>query len=65
MNYNDFVRIDRNLFRPSEVDYLQSDYFKARTEVNWSPKTTIEELSQIMIKKNICFLIHRAIFLDF
>lgn len=51
MNYNDFVRIDRNLFRPSEVDYLEGDYSKARTELNWSPKTTIEELSQIMIKE--------------
>lgn len=43
------VEIDARYFRPAEVDYLLADISKAKTELDWKPKVTFEELIKIMI----------------
>ncbi len=43
------VEIDRNYFRPSEVDHLMADSTKARKELGWMPKVTFKELVKIMV----------------
>jgi GDPmannose 4,6-dehydratase len=43
------IKIDPRYFRPTEVDYLLGDSNKAKTELGWVPKTTLEELIQEMI----------------
>ena len=46
---NALVRVDPNYFRPSEVDVLQGDSSYARKKLGWEPKTTFDELVNIMV----------------
>ena len=46
------VRVDPKYFRPTEVDILVGDPSKAKRELNWAPKTNLEELIKIMIKSD-------------
>ncbi|MBI4778924.1 GDP-mannose 4,6-dehydratase [Candidatus Falkowbacteria bacterium] len=42
------IEIDRNYFRPNEVDFLQGDSSKARKILNWKPAVAFHELAKIM-----------------
>ena len=44
------VSIDRDYYRPSEVETLLGDSSKARTELGWEPKTCFYELVREMVK---------------
>lgn len=43
------VQIDPRYKRPSEVDLLIGDYTKAKNNLGWEPKTTLEDLAKIMM----------------
>jgi GDPmannose 4,6-dehydratase len=43
------VRVDRNYFRPTEVDLLIGDSTKARTNLGWIPKYDLEGLINDMV----------------
>jgi len=43
------IRIDPNYFRPNEVDQLLGDSQKAKEELGWSPKTSLNKLISEMI----------------
>ena len=43
------VRIDPRYFRPTEVDLLLGDSTKAKEELGWSPKITLDDLISEMI----------------
>ena len=43
------IKVDPRYFRPTEVDFLLGDSFKAKNELGWVPKTTLEELIKEMI----------------
>ncbi len=43
------VEIDPRYFRPTEVDCLQADISKARSILNWEPRTTFEDLTKVMV----------------
>ncbi len=43
------IRIDRKYFRPTEVDTLLGDPTKAKNDLGWEPKITLEELVEEMI----------------
>lgn len=47
------VEIDSAYFRPSEVDLLIGDYTKAKTNLGWEPKCTVEELCSEMVQEDI------------
>lgn len=47
------VRVNSKLYRPAEVDLLIGDPSKARLELGWQPKTTLEELCAMMVKEDI------------
>ncbi len=34
------IEVDPRYFRPTEVDFLQADITKAKTQLNWEPRTT-------------------------
>ena len=53
LNWEDFVVISDKYFRPNEVEHLLGDYSKAKNKLNWSPKTSFEELVNLMIKHDI------------
>jgi len=44
------VRIDKKLFRPSEVNNLIGDFSKARNELNWLPKINFYQLVKMICK---------------
>jgi GDPmannose 4,6-dehydratase len=52
-NGNEVVSIDSKYFRPAEVEYLLGDSSKARQELNWEPKTRLEQLVQMMVSSDI------------
>ena len=43
------IRIDKNYFRPAEVDSLMGDASKARKILSWKPKVEIDQLIKEMI----------------
>lgn len=47
------IKIDKNFFRPSEVDYLNGNSSLAKKELNWSPKKNFRELIGEMIQSDI------------
>ncbi|MEO8446632.1 MAG: GDP-mannose 4,6-dehydratase, partial [bacterium] len=44
------VEIDKNYFRPTEVDLLIGDASKAEKILGWKPKVTFNELVKIMVE---------------
>ena len=46
------IKIDKRYFRPTEVDYLLGDSSKARNELGWAPKYTLDDLISEMIKND-------------
>ena len=49
LNYEDYIKIDPTLYRPAEVDVLQGDASKARKQLGWLPKTSLETLITMMV----------------
>lgn len=47
------VRVNPKFYRPAEVELLIGDPSKARKLLNWQPKTTLEELCQMMVKADL------------
>lgn len=43
------VRISPRFYRPAEVELLVGNPEKARTLLNWTPSTTLEQLCQLMV----------------
>lgn len=50
------VRIDRQFFRPAEVDYLVGDYAKAKENLGWSPRMSFAELVGLMVEYDLRLL---------
>jgi GDPmannose 4,6-dehydratase len=47
------VEIDKEYFRPAEVDLLIGDYSKAKSLLGWSPRYTVEEIIKEMVSEDI------------
>ena len=47
------VRVNRKFYRPAEVELLIGDPQKARTELGWEARTTLEQLCQMMVEADI------------
>jgi GDPmannose 4,6-dehydratase len=50
---NDFVRVDKALQRPAEVDSLLADPSKAERELGWRAQTGFEELVKLMVDADL------------
>ena len=53
LDWRDHVVIDRQYFRPTEVDVLQGDASKARRVLGWEPTTKFEDLVKLMVDADI------------
>jgi GDPmannose 4,6-dehydratase len=53
LNAMDFIEIDPRYFRPTEVDQLQGDPTRAREQLGWQPKTSVEELARMMVEHDL------------
>ncbi|MDB5748644.1 MAG: gmd [Massilia sp.] len=47
------VRVSPRFYRPAEVELLIGNPEKARRELGWEPKTTLEELCQMMVEADL------------
>ena len=47
------VRVDKNYFRPTEVDLLIGDATKAKNLLKWEPKYTLEQLVAEMVSSDL------------
>ncbi len=48
-----YVEVDKNLFRPAEVDLLIGDSSKAHKQIGWQPSVTFESLVEMMVKNDV------------
>jgi GDPmannose 4,6-dehydratase len=50
---DEFVRVDKDLIRPAEVDTLLADPSKAEKNLGWKARTTFPELVRIMVEADL------------
>lgn len=53
LDYQRYVHIDEQYYRPAEVDLLIGDSTKARNVLGWKPKYTFEELVKEMVESDL------------
>ena len=53
LDWEPFVEVDPEYFRPTEVEYLKADPTKAREALGWKPETTFEELVDLMVERDL------------
>lgn len=47
------IKVNPKFYRPAEVDLLIGDASRANDKLNWKPKTTLKELCDMMVSKDI------------
>ena len=52
-DWSRYVEVEQHLFRPAEVEQLVGDASKARNRLGWCPKTTFEELVEMMVRHDL------------
>ncbi len=50
---NTILRVNAKFYRPAEVDILLGDSSRARKELNWSPKVSLQGLCQMMVQADL------------
>jgi GDPmannose 4,6-dehydratase len=53
LDWQSYVAIDPQYYRPAEVDFLLGDYSKARRELGWEPTVTFRELVGLMVDADL------------
>ncbi len=53
MDWNDYVFIDPEFYRPAEVDYLRGDRTKATKVLGWEPEISFEQLAFKMVDHDV------------
>ena len=53
LNYKDYIKIDKKLIRPTEVDVLCAQYKKAAKILKWKPLKKFEDLVKEMVDEDI------------
>lgn len=49
----ELVRVNQKFYRPAEVDTLIGDPAKAKADLGWAPKTSVEELCRAMVEADL------------
>ena len=53
LNYENYIVIDPEFYRPAEVDLLLGDPTKAKEKLDWQAETSLEELINMMVDADI------------
>lgn len=53
LNYEDYVEVDYRFFRPADVELLLGDPTKAKNYLDWVPRTSFEDLVDIMVESDL------------
>ena len=49
----EIIKIDKNYYRPTEIESLLGDASKAKKELEWEPKISFEELVKEMVEEDL------------
>jgi GDPmannose 4,6-dehydratase len=52
-DWSSYIKQDPKFMRPAEVDVLRGDYNKAKSQLNWIPKTSFSEMVKKMVTNDI------------
>ena len=52
-DWGNLVGIDKQFYRPAEVDYLRGKSTKAKTKLGWNPKYDLNSLIKLMIDEKL------------
>ena len=53
LDFKDYLKIDKNLFRPAEVETLLADPINSKKKLGWKPKIKFEELVVEMVESDL------------
>jgi len=53
LDWEEYVIIDKNYYRPTEVNALVGDSRKAKQKLLWSPKTEWNDLAKLMVESDL------------
>src|SRR6266850_5547597 len=53
LNWRDYVRVDQQFSRPAEVPSLWGNASRAKVELGWEPKVSLEELVAMMVEADL------------
>ncbi|MBI2580180.1 GDP-mannose 4,6-dehydratase [Candidatus Woesearchaeota archaeon] len=56
LDWKKYVKVDKKLFRPAEVDYLVADASKAKRVLGWKPKVSFKQLIAMMVDADLARL---------
>lgn len=56
LNWKKYVKVDKSLFRPAEVEQLVGDASKARRILGWKPRVGFKELVHMMVDADLARL---------
>lgn len=53
LDWTEYVRTDKQFFRPLDVNFLLGDYSKAKEKLGWEPKIKFAELTKLMVRADL------------
>jgi GDPmannose 4,6-dehydratase len=60
LDWKKYVKIDKNFYRPAEVNILLGDYSRAKKKLGWKPQVKFKELVKMMVDADLQRLRERA-----
>ena len=55
LDYKKYVKFNKSLLRPAEVDTLRANYNKAKKKLKWKPSTNFNQLVKEMVEQDLKF----------
>ncbi len=65
LDWQKYVEIDPNYYRPTEVDLLLGDASKAREKLNWQPKVDFKQLAIMMTQADLKLAQHEKLISEY
>lgn len=53
LNWQDYVKVDKTLYRPAEINELKGNFRKAKEKLGWAPKLGFEQLVKMMVDSDL------------
>ncbi len=53
LDYREHVKVDPRFLRPAEVDTLLADPARAKADLDWQPRTSFQELGELMVDAEV------------
>ncbi|MDD5312465.1 MAG: GDP-mannose 4,6-dehydratase [Dehalococcoidia bacterium] len=53
LDWSKYVKVNKELLRPVDVNFWQGDYARAKTKLGWQPEVKFERLVEIMVHEDV------------